>query len=78
MSKSVRPYGQQPTRLLSPQDSLGKNTGEGCHFLLQQESRDGWKLRKGGDQRLKKKYQHTINFSKYAYGPNRLRIEKIY
>ena len=50
VSNSVRPYGQQPTRLLSPQDSLGKNTGEGCHFLLQQESRDGWKLRKGGDQ----------------------------
>ena len=29
------PYGQQPTRLLCPQDSLGKNTGMGCHFLLQ-------------------------------------------
>ena len=28
-------YGQQPTRLLHPQDSLGKNTGVGCHFLLQ-------------------------------------------
>ena len=28
------PYGQQPTRLLCPQDSLGKNTGVGCHFLL--------------------------------------------
>ena len=35
MSDSVRPYGQQPTRLLHPQDSLGKNTGVGCHFLLQ-------------------------------------------
>ena len=34
MSASVRPYGQQPTRLLCPQDSLGKNTGVGCHFLL--------------------------------------------
>ena len=30
----MRPYGQQPTRLLCPQDSLGKNTGVGCHFLL--------------------------------------------
>ena len=29
-----RPHGQQPTRLLCPQDSLGKNTGVGCHFLL--------------------------------------------
>ena len=28
------PYGQQPTRLLCPQDSLGKNIGVSCHFLL--------------------------------------------
>ena len=32
---TVRLYGQQPTRLLCPRDSLGKNTGVGCHFLLQ-------------------------------------------
>ena len=31
---TVRPYGQQPTNLLCPWDSLGKNTGVGCHFLL--------------------------------------------
>ena len=31
---TLRPYGQQPTRLLCPQDSPGKNTGVGCHFLL--------------------------------------------
>ena len=30
----MQPYGQQPTRLLCPWDSLGKNTGVGCHFLL--------------------------------------------
>ena len=35
MSDSVQPHGQQPTRLLCPQNSLGKNTGVGCHFLLQ-------------------------------------------
>ena len=35
MSDSVRPHGLQPTRLLHPWDSLGKNTGVGCHFLLQ-------------------------------------------
>ena len=35
MSDSVRPYGLQPTRLLCPWDSPGKNTGLGCHFLLQ-------------------------------------------
>ena len=34
MSDSVWPHGQQPTRLLCPQDSPGKNTGVGCHFLL--------------------------------------------
>ena len=35
VSDSVRPHGLQPTRLLHPWDSLGKNTGVGCHFLLQ-------------------------------------------
>ena len=35
MSDSVRPHELQPTRLLSPWDSPGKNTGAGCHFLLQ-------------------------------------------
>ena len=35
MSDSVRPHRQQPTRLHLPWDSPGKNTGEGCHFLLQ-------------------------------------------
>ena len=32
---SLQPYGLQPARLLCPQDSLGKNTGVGCHTLLQ-------------------------------------------
>ena len=35
MSDSVRPHRQQPTRLPLPQDSPGKNTGVGCHCLLQ-------------------------------------------
>ena len=35
MSDSVWPHGLQPTRLLRPLDSPGKNTGVGCHFLLQ-------------------------------------------
>ena len=35
MSDSVWPHRQQPTRLPRPWDSLGKNTGVGCHFLLQ-------------------------------------------
>ena len=35
MSHTVRPHRQLATKLLCPQDSLGKNTGVGCHFLLQ-------------------------------------------
>ena len=35
MSDSVQPHRQQPTRLCHPWDSPGKNTGVGCHFLLQ-------------------------------------------
>ena len=35
MSDSVRPHRRQPTRLSCPWDSPGKNTGVGCHFLLQ-------------------------------------------
>ena len=32
---SVRPHRRQPTRLLRPWDSPGKNIGVDCHFLLQ-------------------------------------------
>ena len=35
VSDSVRPHRQQPTTLPHPWDSPGKNTGVGCHFLLQ-------------------------------------------
>ena len=35
MSDSVRPHRQQPTRFPRAWDSPGKNTGVGCHFLLQ-------------------------------------------
>ena len=35
VSDSVRPQRRQPTRLCRPWDSPGKNTGVGCHFLLQ-------------------------------------------
>ena len=31
----LRPFGLQPAKLLCPWDSPGKNTGMGCHFLLQ-------------------------------------------
>ena len=32
---TARPHRRQPTRLPRPWDSPGKNTGVGCHFLLQ-------------------------------------------
>ena len=40
VSDSLQPHGLQPTRLLSPWDIPGKNTGVGCHFLL--HSIDKW------------------------------------
>ena len=33
---TLRPNGLKPARLLFPWDSPGKNTGVGCHFLLQE------------------------------------------
>ena len=36
LSSSLQPHRLQPTRLLCPWDFLGKNTGAGCHFLLQE------------------------------------------
>ena len=35
LSDSLQPHGLQPARLLCPWDSPGKNTGVGCHALLQ-------------------------------------------
>ena len=35
MSDSVQPHRREPTRLPHSWDSPGKNTGVGCHFLLQ-------------------------------------------
>ena len=35
MSDSVQPQRRQPSRLPRPWESPGKNTGVGCHFLLQ-------------------------------------------
>ena len=38
MSEALQPHGLEPTRLLCSWDSPGKNTGMGCHFLLQGSS----------------------------------------
>ena len=35
VSNSLRPCGLEPSRLVCPCDFPGKNTGVGCHFLLQ-------------------------------------------
>ena len=35
ISDSLQPLGMWHTRLLCPRDFWGKNTGVGCHFLLQ-------------------------------------------
>ena len=35
VSDSVQPHRRQPTSLPHPWDPPGKNTGVGCHFLLQ-------------------------------------------
>ena len=35
VSDSLPSHGPRPARLLCPRDSPGKNTGVGCHFLLQ-------------------------------------------
>ena len=47
VSSSLQPYVLQPARLLCPWDSPGKNTGVGCHFLLQ-----GLILTEGSNQGL--------------------------
>ena len=38
LSDSLQPHELQPTRLLCPWNFPGKNTGVGCHFLLQGSS----------------------------------------
>ena len=35
VSGALRPHGRQPARPLCPWDFPGKNTGVGCHALLQ-------------------------------------------
>ena len=47
LCQTLRPYGLSPTRLLCPWGSPGKNTGVGCHFLLQ-----GIFLTQGSSSRL--------------------------
>ena len=65
MSDSVRPHGEQPTRLLCPRDSPGKNTRVGCHFLLH-----GGKagiIQVATDQGQRHQYEHTFLSIYYIY-----------
>ena len=39
----MQPHRWQPTRLLCPWDSPGKNTGVGCHCLLQEYTEELYK-----------------------------------
>ena len=57
VSDSLWSRGLQPTRILCPWDSPGKNTGVGCHFLLQgifptQESNIGARRRQSANDSL--------------------------
>ena len=45
LSDSLWPHGQQPARLLCPWNFPGKNSGVGCHLLLQTIFQaQGWNL----------------------------------
>ena len=47
MPSSLQPHGLQPIKLFCPWDFPGKDTGVGCHFLLQ-----GIVLTQGSNQGL--------------------------
>ena len=70
VSSSLWPLGSQPARLLCPWDSPGKNTGEGCHFLLQgifptEESNPG--LLHCRQILYQLSYKGSLFLSKYTY-----------
>ena len=64
VSDSVQPHRRQPMRLPHPWDSPGKNTGVGCHFLLQYPLPSSaqypkwWRATRG-----EKKYPHIVSHS---------------
>ena len=63
VSDSVQPHRWQPTRLLRPWDSSGKNTGLGCHFHLQQRSANQSTIQKLKDKpqdKAERKYLQNL------------------
>ena len=68
---TVRLHRQQPTRVLHPQDSPGKSTGVGCHFLLHLDFKVPVKLttttegdKKGGKKKEKNPEESTEQVKK--------------
>ena len=65
-SDSLLPQRLQPTRLLCPQDSPGKNTGVGCHSLLQGIFlTQGWNLDLRHCRQIL--YHLSLAFTKFRY-----------
>ena len=52
MSDSLQPHGLQPSKLLCPWDSSGKNNGVGCHSFSRRSSRprDGTRVSRIADK----------------------------
>ena len=73
VSDSVRSHGLQPTRLLCPWDSPGRNAGVGCCFLLQEGG--GGKAKKLScisyyliNRRIRLSFEFMIFYSLYTIG----------
>ena len=62
VSDPVRPHRWQSTRLPYPWDSPGKNTGVGCHFLLQcmKVESGKWKVKVNGCYVVSNAYSSAI------------------
>ena len=68
---SVRPHRRQPTRLSCPWDSPGKNTGVGCHFLLQGRRWDPSKPEFNAHSSWWGARSKTVSCQWHHYGGNR-------
>ena len=81
VSDSVRPSGQQPPRSLCPQDSPGKNTGVGCHFLQTswtfvkiQVTREMWKCSFEKEREMDLKAEETW-WARFLHKDNHIMYE---
>ena len=76
VSNSVQPHRRQPTRLPRTWDSPGKNTGVGCHFLLQAKEL-GMAKNKVKYYLINLCFQNEIIFSRSLFGSYKLVPKKI-